>query len=689
MRKILVTSALPYINGHIHLGYLVEAIQTDIWVRFQKLRGHDVRYFCADDTHGTATMLRAKSEGRTEAELVAAVGAEHRKDLDGFGISFDHFSHTDTEASRDVCNEIWKALRDAEMIVEKDVEQLFDTQEGIFLADRFVRGTCPNCKSTDQPGDNCSKCDATYTPADLIDPVSVVSGTRPETRNANHLLVNVEKMHSFLEEWTQSGTLPSESANYLKGFFLNEPLRDWDVSRPAPYFGFEIPDSPGNYWYVWFDAPIGYIGATSEWCAANGQELADWWKNDNAEIHHFIGKDIQYFHTLFWPVMLKTAGFTLPSKVRIHGFLTVDGKKMSKSDGTYIKAATYLNHLDPAALRYFYASRLSSKVEDIDLNLEEFATKVNTDLVGKVVNIASRTAKFIADVGLSAEYPEDGGMFADAAVKADAIAEAYENTDYGRAMRLIIEIADKVNPYVESNAPWELRKDPANAQKLQDVCTVALNIFRQLTIFLTPVLPRLAEQAGELFDEPITSWEQAKTPLVGRPVGKFKHMMQRIDPKKIAAMVEESKEEAAAEAALAKRESAGSGDSGNSAQWDDSADALVAEPLADGITIDDFMKVDLRVARIVEANEVPEARKLVQLTLSLGGDERRNVFAGIKSAYDPADLVGRLVVLAANLAPRKMKFGVSEGMVIASGPGGKEIYLLSPDSGAVPGQRVH
>ena len=686
MRRILVTSALPYINGHIHLGYLVEAIQTDIWVRFQKLRGHDVRYFCADDTHGTATMLRAKSEGRTEAELIAAVSAEHQQDLAGFGISFNHFGNTNSEATREICHEIWKALRAAEMIVEKDVEQLFDTQEGIFLADRFVRGTCPNCKTPDQPGDNCSKCDATYTPADLIDPVSVVSGTRPEVRNAVHLLVNVEKLHAFLDEWTQSGSLPSESANYLKNFFLTEPLRDWDVSRPAPYFGFEIPDSPGNYWYVWFDAPIGYIGSTNEWCAANGQSLDDWWKNDSAEIHHFIGKDIQYFHTLFWPVMLKTAGYTLPTKVRIHGFLTVDGKKMSKSDGTYIKASTYLNHLDPAALRYFYASRLSSKVEDIDLNLEEFATKVNTDLVGKVVNIASRTAKFISDVGLSTEYPDDGGFFADAAAQGDAIAEAYENTDYSRAMRMIIDIADRVNPYVESNAPWELRKDPANAQKLQDVCTVALNVFRQLAIYLSPVLLRLAEQAGELFGDPITSWEQAKAPLVGRPINKFEHMMQRIDPKKIEAMIEQSKEEAVAEASASA-----SGDSGSqsSSRWDDSAHALAAEPLAAEISIDDFTKVDLRVARIIEAKEVPEARKLIQLTLSLGGDERRNVFAGIKSAYEPSDLVGRLVVLVANLAPRKMKFGVSEGMVIASGLGGNEIYLLSPDSGAVPGQREH
>jgi methionyl-tRNA synthetase len=683
MRRILVTSALPYINGDIHLGYLVEAIQTDIWVRFQKLRGHEIRYFCADDTHGTATMLRAKKEGRTEDELIAEVSAAHQKDLAGFGIGIDHYSNTHSDANREFCGEIWSALRDADMIVEKDVEQLFDTEEGIFLADRFVRGTCPNpkCRAEGQPGDNCSKCNATYSPADLTNPVSVISGTTPELRKAPHLLVHLEKSHDFLDDWTQSGPLSKESSNYLKNFFLNEPLKDWDVSRPAPYFGFEIPDSPGNYWYVWFDAPIGYMAATSEWCDQNGQSVDDWWRNQETEIHHFIGKDIQYFHTLFWPAMLKTAKFNLPTKVRIHGFLTVDGKKMAKSDGTYIRAATYLNHLDPAALRYFYASRLSSKIEDIDLNLKEFETKVNTDLVGKVVNIASRTAKFIQDTGLSAEYPEDGGMFAEAAGQGDAIAEAYENTDYSRAMRIIIEIADKVNPFVESNAPWELRKDPANAQKLQDVCTVALNLFRQLAIYLSPVLPRLAEQTGELFDELITAWDQAKTPIVGKPINRFKHMMQRIDPKKIEQMIQEGKKEAAAQTASDASSTAAS-------QWDDSGNALEAEPLAEEIIIDDFAKVDLRVARVVEAKEVSDARKLVQLTLSLGGNERRNVFAGIKSAYNPPDLVGKLVVLVANLAPRKMKFGVSEGMVVASGPGGKDIYLLSPDSGAVPGQRV-
>ena len=489
--------------------------------------------------------------------------------------------------------------------------------------------------------------------------------------------MQIEKLHDFLAEWTQSGTLPSESANYLRNFFLNEPLRDWDISRPGPYFGFEIPDSPGNYWYVWFDAPIGDIGSTQQWCDANGEKIEDWWKSDQTELTHFIGKDIQYFHTLFWPAMLKTAGFSLPTKVHIHGFLTVDGEKMSKSRGTFVQASKYLEHLDPSYLRYYYSTRLSSKVEDLDLNPEEFVSKINSDLVGKVVNLASRTAKFIKDTGLSAEYPDDGGLFETFAGRGSEIAEAYEAGDYSKAMRMIMELADQANPYVENNAPWELRKDPDKAQELQDVCTVALNLFRTLAIYLAPVLPDLAEKAGELLGEDLNSWELAGAPVTGRPIAKFKHMMQRVDPKRIEVMIEESKEENEAEAS-----SAPTGD------WDDSDEDIKADPIADEISIDDFFKTDLRVARIVGANEVPEARKLVKLTLSLGGDETRNVFAGSKSAYQPEELVGRLGVMVANLAPRKMKFGVSEGMIVASGPGGKDIFLLSPDDGAVPGQRV-
>ncbi|MCB1231763.1 MAG: methionine--tRNA ligase [Verrucomicrobiae bacterium] len=674
-RRILVTSALPYANGPIHLGHLVEYLQTDIWVRFQKLRGHRCIYICADDTHGTAITIRARHEGRTEEDLIAQVKEEHLADFGGFGVAFDNYGSTNSEENRVVCHEIWQALRDADMVVERDVEQLYDVEKETFLADRFVRGTCPNCSAKNQPGDNCGNCGETYTPADLIDPVSTLSGTTPEIRSAKHLFVQIEKLHGFLDGWTQSGTLPQESANYLKGYFLNEPLKDWDISRPGPYFGFEIPDSPGNYWYVWFDAPIGYIGSTKQWCDLHRENFDDWWRSADTEIHHFIGKDIQYFHTLFWPAMLKTAGFTLPTKVHIHGFLTVDGAKMSKSTGTFVRASKYLEHLDPSYLRYYYASKLNSRVEDLDLNLEEFVSRVNSDLVGKVVNLASRSAKFVAETGLSESYPEDGGLFEKFAAAGDGIAASYEAGDFNKAMRAILDLADQANPFVESNAPWELRKEPEKAQQLQDVCTVALNLFRQLAIYLSPVLPDLAEKAGVLLNEPLTHWDQAKTPLTGTPVAKFQHMLQRVDPKKVEAMIEESREEAP--------------DTGATANWDDDDAALKAEPIADEITIDDFAKVDLRVARVIAANEVPEARKLIQLTLSLGGDERRNVFAGLKAAYEPADLVGRLVVMVANLAPRKMKFGVSEGMVIASGPGGEDIYLLSPDGGAKPGQRVH
>jgi methionyl-tRNA synthetase len=679
-RKILVTAALPYANGPIHIGHLVEYIQTDIWVRFQKLRGCRCHFFCADDTHGTAIMISAQKAGVSEKEFIARVSQEHQRDFAAFDIEFDNYGSTDSDENRELCAEFWEGVKNSGLVKEKDVEQLYDPQVGTFLADRFVRGTCPKCKTPDQPGDNCSKCGHTYSPAELIDPVSTLSGAKPEVRSAKHLFIELEKLHGFLDQWTQSGEhLQTEVANYLKGHFLHEPLRDWDISRPAPYFGFEIPGFPGNYWYVWFDAPIGYVASTWQWCKQNNEELADWWKSDDVEIHHFIGKDITYFHTLFWPGMLKSAGFTLPEKVHIHGFLTVDGEKMSKSKGTFVRGEKYLQHLDPSYLRYYYASKLGPRLDDLDMNLHEFVSKVNSDLVGKVVNLASRSAKFVEKAGLSKEFPDDGGLFAHAATVGDEIAEAYESCDYNRAMRLIMELADRANPFVESAEPWNLRKDPDKTQQLQDVCTVALNLFRQLAIYLAPVLPRLARQTGELFNKPIENWDESRTPLVGTPVGKFQHMLQRVQEKEVHAMIEESKEEAAAQAAADQ----------TAGRFSDSDEALKAEPIAEECTIDDFMKVDLRVARVVEAEAVAEARKLLKLTLSLGGDERRTVFAGIKVAYEPEKLVGRLVVMAANLAARQMKFGTSEGMVLASGPGGKDVFLLDVDEGAVPGQRVH
>jgi methionyl-tRNA synthetase len=686
-RRILVTAALPYANGPIHLGHLVEYIQTDIWARFQRLRGERCIYICADDTHGTAIMIRARQEGRTEEQLIAEMQQQHERDFAGFGISFDNYGSTHSPENRQLCHQIWAAIRAAGLVKSKDVEQLYDTQAGTFLADRFVRGTCPQCRAPNQPGDNCSGCGSTYSPSDLIDPVSSLSGTKPEIRSAPHLFIELEQLHDFLEEWTQSGEhLQREIANYLKGHFLGDSqaaegrkaLRDWDVSRPAPYFGFEIPDSPGNYWYVWFDAPIGYIASTQQWCQRHGERLEDWWKSSETEIHHFIGKDITYFHTLFWPGMLHTAGFSLPKRIQIHGFLTVNGEKMSKSLGTFIKAETYLKHLDPQALRYFYASKLTSRVDDLDLNFEEFVNKANADLVGKIVNLASRSAKFVEASGLATAYPEDGGLFTAAAAAGEEIAAAYESCDYSRAVRLINELADRANFYIDSRKPWELRKDPTKTIEVQEACSVALNLFRQLVVYLSPILPRLAEQTGQLLNDPIRNWKQSQSPLVGTQVNKFEHLLKRIDLKDVQAMVEES---AVAPETVPAATAA-------STPVDSDA-ALLAEPLAGECTIEDFQKVDLRVARILKAEHVEGANKLLRLTVSLGGENTRNVFAGIKAAYDPEKLVGRLVIVVANLKPRQMKFGLSEGMVCASGGGGTEVYLLSPDSGAVPGQRVH
>jgi methionyl-tRNA synthetase len=675
MRQILVTAGLPYANGPIHLGHLVEYIQTDIWVRFQKLRGNRCIYICGDDTHGTAIMISAREQGISETEFIEQIHREHQADFSAFDIEFDNYGSTHCDENRVLCEEIWNAMLAAQLVKEQDVQQLYDAQAETFLADRFVRGTCPVCGILNQYGDSCDN-GHTYSPTELLNPVSTLSGTEPQIRSASHLFIELEKLHVFLEEWTQNeGHLQLEIANYLRGHFLNKPLRDWDISRPAPYFGFEIPKHPGHYWYVWFDAPIGYMASTQQWCTQHGENFEDWWKNNNCEIHHFIGKDIAYFHTLFWPGMLKTAGFTLPTKVHIHGFLTVDGEKMSKSKGTFVRASTYLRHLEPAYLRYYYASKLSAKVDDIDLNLEEFAQKVNSDLVGKVVNLASRSAKFAHSTGMADSYPDDGGLFTYAAAEGQVIAEAYEKGDTALAMRKILALADRANPYVEEKRPWELNKDPERQGELQEVCTVALNLFRQLAIYLAPVLPKLADACSSLLGEPIEHWDQAQKPLLGTPVQKFKHMIQRIQPPQVHAMIDESREDKSP--------------SPDNTQVTDESQPLIDEPLADEITIDDFVKVDLRVARVLTAETIPEARKLLKLTLDLGGNEQRTVFAGIKAAYNPEKLVGRLVVCVANLAPRKMKFGTSEGMVIAAGPGGEDVFLLSPDSGAQPGQRVH
>jgi len=713
-RRILVTAALPYANGHIHLGHLVEYIQTDIWVRFQKLRGNRCIYICADDTHGTAIMIRARQEGRSEEALIADMREHHIRDFAGFDIEFDNYGSTHSAENRELCGEIWAALRRGGYVSERDVTQLYDPVAATFLADRFVKGTCPNCESPDQYGDNCEVCGRTYSPTELIDPVSTLTGAKPEIRTATHLFVAIERLHQFLNEWTQSGDhLQPEVANYLKGHFLGEPLRDWDVSRPMPYFGFEIPDSPGNCWYVWFDAPIGYMASTRQWCDAHGERFDDSWRDpfpaapfpqadaatgavdlpeggdelDEAEIHHFIGKDITYFHTLFWPAMLKASGFRLPRKIHIHGHLTVGGEKMSKRKGTHVRGATYLKRLNPAYLRYYYASKLTGHVDDLDLNLEEFVAKVNSDLVGKVVNLASRTARFVESTGLSKKYPDDGGLFAAAAEAGESIAADYEACEYSKAMRTIMALADRANQYVDARQPWTLRKDASRVEEVQEVCTVTLNLFRQLVVYLAPVLPRLAEQAGRLLGKPIVHWSEAQAPLVGSPVAPFEALLTRVDPKEVEAMIEESKE---ADPVSGKALAAGQSAAGSlTAPLGDGPEPLAAEPLQPECSHDDFAKVDLRVARVVAAEELPKAKKLLKLTLSLGGDNHRTVFAGIKSAYKAEDLVGRLVICVANLAPRQMQFGVSEGMVVAAGAGGQEIFLLAPDAGAKPGHRVH
>ncbi|HMO14921.1 MAG TPA: methionine--tRNA ligase [Pirellulaceae bacterium] len=687
-RKILVTAALPYANGPIHIGHLVEYIQTDIWVRFQKLRGHQCIFIWADDTHGTAIMKSARDHQCSEEEFIARMSTEHQRDFRGFQIEWDHYGSTHSDANRLICHEIWSALNRAGLVVKRQVVELFDAETGEALPDRFVKGKCPKCLSPGQYGDNCDKCGHTYRATDLVEPISALSGKPPVEGATDHFFVRIEELHDFLEDWTAPGVhLQEEVSNYLRGHFLSEPLRDWDVSRPAPYFGFTIPETDNqHYWYVWFDAPIGYIASTKEWCDLNNQKLDDWWRNDDVEIHHFLGKDIQYFHCLFWPAMLKTAGFNLPTREHIHGFLTVNGEKMSKTKGTFIKAETYLRYLDPAYLRYFYAAKLGSRLDDIDLNFNDFKAKVDTDLVNKVVNLASRSAKFVEAIGLSPTYPDDGGLFAQAAAAGERIAEHYEECEFSQAMRLIMELADRANPFVENAQPWVLHKDPSKVQELQEVCTIALNLFRQIAIYLAPVLPEFAERVGALFNDPIVSWKQSQSPLVGRSLSKFTHLLKRVELKDIEAMIEASKQ---TEATPTPAHLIDDATQSTTVEWQDSDEALQAEPLAAECSIDDFARVDLRVARIIEAEHVPEAKKLLKLKLSLGGDNVRTVFAGIKAAYEPAQLVGRLVVMVANLKPREMKFGTSEGMVCAAGSGGSEVYLLAADSGAVPGQRVH
>lgn len=675
-RKILVTSALPYANGSIHLGHMVEYIQTDIWVRFQKMRGNQAIYVCADDAHGSAIMLRAEKEGITSEQLIDNVRAEHTTDFADFLVDFDNYHSTHSPENQALSSLIYTRLRDAGHIATRPVTQYFDPDKQMFLADRFIKGTCPKCAAEDQYGDNCEVCGATYAPTELKNPKSAISGATPVLKESLHYFFKLPDFDAMLKQWTRSGALQESVANKIAEW-LDAGLQQWDISRDAPYFGFEIPDAPGKYFYVWLDAPIGYMASFQNLCARRPELDFDayWAKDSSAELYHFIGKDIVNFHALFWPAMLEGAGFRKPTALNVHGYLTVNGQKMSKSRGTFIKARTYLDHLDPEYLRYYYASKLSRSVDDLDLNLEDFVQKVNSDLVGKVVNIASRCAGFIHKGNGGRLVAENAApeLFAEFASAAPSIAEAYENRDFARAMREIMALADRANAWIADKAPWALNKQDGKQAEVQAICAAGVNLFRQLVIFLKPVLPNLAAAAEQFLNVAPQSWNDHQVLLADHDLNPFNPLMTRIDPVKIDAMIAASKEDLAAQNAAPAP--AGNGE-------------LTKEPLAPEIAFDAFAAVDLRIALIEKAEFVEGADKLLRLTLDIG-DAKRNVFSGIKSAYpDPSKLEGRLTLYVANLAARKMKFGVSEGMVLAAGPGGEEIYLLSPDSGAKPGQRV-
>ena len=671
-RKILVTSALPYANGDIHLGHLVEYIQTDIWARFQKLRGHECYYVCADDAHGTAIMLKAEEQGIAPEALIAQVKEQHQRDFAGFLIEFDNYHSTHSEENRHYSELIYKAVKANGNILSRDITQAYDPEKHLFLADRYIKGTCPKCKTDDQYGDNCEACGATYAPTDLINPRSAISGATPISKESTHYFFNLPAFTDFLKQWTRAGHVPTEIANKLSEW-LEAGLQEWDISRDAPYFGFEIPDAPGKYFYVWLDAPIGYMASFRNLCDREGIDFDTFWRKDSsAELYHFIGKDIVNFHALFWPAMLADAGFRTPTRICVHGFLTVNGKKMSKSRGTFINARSYLDQLHPEYLRYYFAAKLSSGIEDLDLNLDDFVGKVNSDLVGKVVNIASRCAKFIekGSDGLLAATVAEPALWARAAGAADSIAEAYENREFGRAIREIMAIADAANEYIAAREPWKLAKEAGREDEVRGICSLGINLFRALMIYLKPVLPAMAADAEAFLNDDL-AWPDTIEPLTNHRINAFTPLMQRVDKDRVDAML------AANRAALPAEPQPQPGAEGG---------PLADTPLAAEIGYDDFIKVDLRVARIVKAAPVEGADKLLQLTLDLGG-ETRNVFSGIKSAYRPEDLEGRLTVMVANLAPRKMRFGLSEGMVLAAGDKGG-IYLLEPDSGAVPGMRV-
>ncbi len=670
-KKILVTCALPYANGSIHLGHMLEHIQADIWVRYQRMRGHQVYFICADDAHGTPIMLKAQQIGIAPEQMIADMSQEHQTDFAGFDISYDNYHSTHSEENRELSELIYTRLKENGFIKNRTISQLYDAEKGMFLPDRFVKGTCPNCKSPDQYGDNCEVCSATYSPTELIEPKSVVSGATPVLRDSEHFFFDLPEFSAMLQAWTRSGALQEQVANKMQEWF-ESGLQQWDISRDAPYFGFEIPNAPGKYFYVWLDAPIGYMGSFKNLCDRRGDIDFDafWQQDSDAELYHFIGKDIVYFHSLFWPAMLEGSQFRKPTNLFVHGYVTVNGAKMSKSRGTFIKASTWLQHLDADSLRYYYAAKLSSRIDDIDLNLEDFVQRVNADIVNKVVNLASRNAGFINKrfAGqLSAELA-DPALYQTFVDASDSIARAWASREFSRAVREIMALADAANRYVDEQAPWVVAKQEGRDADLQAICSMGINLFRVLMTWLKPVMPSLAERAEAFLNQQL-SWEGIEQPLLNHNIAAFKALYSRIEMDKVKALIAASKDDAAA----AKPAVTG---------------PLADDPLQETISFDDFAKVDLRIALIENAELVEGSDKLLRLTLDIGG-EKRNVFSGIRAAYsDPALLVGRLTVMVANLAPRKMRFGLSEGMVMAAGPGGKDIFLLSPDSGAQPGQQV-
>jgi len=692
-RKILVTCALPYANGSIHLGHLLEHIQTDIWVRFQRMRGHEIYFVCADDAHGTPIMLKAQELGITPEAMINGVREEHMADFSAFHISFDNYHSTHCEENESLAGDIYNKLKANGHIKTRTISQLYDPEKGMFLPDRFIKGTCPKCKSEDENGDSCDNCGATYSPTEVINPRSVISGATPILKDSEHYFFDLPAFEGMLKEWIHSGALQEEMANKLSEWF-EQGLKQWDISRDAPYFGFEIPNAPGKFFYVWLDAPIGYMGSFKNLCSKNTTIDFDsfWNENSDAELYHFIGKDIIYFHSLFWPAVLEGSGYRKPTSVFAHGFVTVNGAKMSKSKGTFIKGRTYLEHLNPEYLRYYYAAKLTSRIDDLDLNLEDFAQRVNADLVGKVVNIASRCASFITKRfdGMLSNNIDNQVLANEVMAAGDSIAAYYEARDFGRAMREIMSLADKVNEYIAIKEPWQLVKDGAKQQEVQDICSLGINMFRLLMIYLKPVLPVLAEST-ETFLNNTLLWNGHKSLLTNHKINKFKALLQRVDMDKVNAMTDASKDNLTSKPQVANKKIAKQAKAekivDNSAAL---ADPLAVDPITDEISFDDFAKIDLRIVKIINAEHVEKANKLLQLTLALNesGTETRQVFAGIKSAYQPEDLIGKYTVMVANLAPRKMRFGLSEGMVLAAGPGDKDLWIISPEDGAVAGMRV-